>query len=339
MSPLYCLIFLSLGIAPLALGSSSLERAARKHAPPYLRPKQSIYPPENLYSKDREELGKMLFFDPRISGSNWISCATCHNPALAWGDGLAKGLGHGMKELGRRTPTILNLAWGATMFWDGRAETLEEQALGPIAAAGEMNLPLKDMLVKLESIAGYKAYFQSAYPGEGISEKTVAKAIATFERAAAVSAKAPFDKWVEGDTHAISDAAKRGFVVFNEKGNCANCHSGWRFTDEGFYDIGIAGADVGRGKLFPDIEVNQFAFKTPGLRNILQRSPYFHDGSAKTLSDVIDLYNKGGVEQRPSLSSSIKPLALSAQEKADLIDFLKSLTSHDKPVILPVLPN
>src|SRR5262249_5751969 len=175
----------------------------------YQRPGSLPFPGDNTHSEARALLGQMLFFDPRLSGSNWIACATCHNPGLAWGDGLPRAIGHGMQVLGRRTPTILNVAWADQLFWDGRAASLEEQALGPIQAPGEMNQPMTLVLDKLQGIAGYRELFQNAYPNEPLSAATVAKAIATFERTV-VSGLAPFDRWVAGEDHAISDAAKRG---------------------------------------------------------------------------------------------------------------------------------
>jgi cytochrome c peroxidase len=250
---------------------------------------------------------------------------------------LPKGVGHGSKEVGRRTPTILNMAWGALYFWDGRAESLEEQALGPIAAPGEMNLPLDRMVAKVKSIPGYKPMFEAAYPGEGISEKVVGKAIATFERTV-VSGTAPFDKWIAGDESAISESAKHGFDLFNTKANCAKCHTGWNFTDDGFHDIGMADADIGRGKHLPQLESMQHAFKTPTLRNARGRAPYLHDGSEKTIEDVVAYYNAGPKVSRPSVSPEIKPLQLTRSEIADLSDFLDTLTSQDKPVAIPVLP-
>jgi cytochrome c peroxidase len=303
----------------------------------YGRPKSFVPPGDNGYSPERELLGKTLFFDPRLSGSNWISCATCHNPAMSWGDGLPKAIGHGMQELGRRTPTILNLAWSPALFWDGRAASLEEQALGPIAAPGEMNMPLDQMVDKIRSVPGYRSLFDKAYPQEAIDEKTIARAIANFERTV-VSGKAPFDRWAEGDENAVSVEAKRGFVLFNDKANCVKCHGGWRFTDDSFHDIGVPGADQGRGKLFQTIGTMQYAFKTPGLRNVDRRAPYMHDGSEKTLEDVIELYQVGGRVRRPSLSAEIKPLNLTEQEKRDLIAFLKTLTSADRAVEIPTLP-
>jgi cytochrome c peroxidase len=303
----------------------------------YKRPDKVPFPDDNKYTESREALGKMLFFDPRLSGSGSLSCASCHSPSFAWGDGQPRAIGNGMKQLGRRTPTILNLAWAEGLFWDGRAQTLEEQALGPIAAAGEMNMPLEDMVAKVQSIHGYKELFAKAYPNEPINEKTVAKAIATFERTV-VSGQAPFDKWATGNEKAISESAKRGFWLFNNKANCSSCHSGWRFTDDSFHDIGIPGTDLGRGKLMPNFDILQFAFKTPTLRNVEHRAPYMHDGSEKTLEDLVELYNLGGRVQRPSLSREIKPLNLSAQEKRDLVEFLKTLTSEDKPITIPILP-
>jgi cytochrome c peroxidase len=303
----------------------------------YHRPGAVPYPADNAFSPAREELGRTLFFDPRLSGSNWISCASCHNPALDWGDALPRAIGHGMKVLGRRTPTVLNLAWAEAMFWDGRAGTLEEQALGPVEAAGEMNLPLHEMEAKLQAVRGYKPLFERAYPGEPISRKTVAKAIATFERSV-VSADAPFDKWIKGEDRAISEPAARGFALFNGKANCAACHSSWRFTDDSFHDIGLAGADRGRGAVLPEIEVSQFAFKTPTLRNVDRRAPYMHDGSVSTLEEVIDLYDRGGHVGRSSLSREIRPLKLTAQEKGDLLAFLRALTSADPGAVVPSLP-
>lgn len=321
----------------LGASLSALAAPARTYLGAYKRPEEIPFPKDNQHSKAREDLGRTLFFDPRLSGSDWISCATCHNPALSWGDGLARGIGHGMKNLDRRTPTILNLAWGELMMWDGRADSLETQALGPIEASVEMNLPLDQMLGKLEAIPGYRQLFEQAYPGEMITKTTIAKAIATFERTV-VSGAAPFDLWVKGDEKAVSESAKRGFVLFNEKAVCSQCHSGWRFTDDSFHDIGVSGNDIGRGRILPDIEVMQFAFKTPTLRNIDHRAPYMHNGSEKTLEEVVDFYDRGGREKRPALSEHIRPLQLTPAEKSDLVAFLRTLTSRESPVIVPVLP-
>jgi cytochrome c peroxidase len=303
----------------------------------YQRPSSTPFPDDNQYTKERALLGRTLFFDPRLSGSGVMSCATCHNPAFAWGDGLPKGVGHGMKQLGRRTPTILNLAWAERLFWDGRAASLEEQALGPIQSPDEMNMPLPRALETLRAIPGYRTMFERAYPRQGITEVTLGKAIATFERTV-ISGIAPFDEWVAGLDSALSDSARRGFVLFNGKANCAKCHSGWSFTDHGFHDLGMKDGDVGRGKLLPSLVRMQHAFKTPTLRNVEARRPYMHDGSLATLEAVIDYYDRGGDVQRPSLSGDMRSLRLSAAEKRDLLAFLHTLTSVDAPVQLPQLP-
>jgi cytochrome c peroxidase len=276
----------------------------------------------------------MLFFDPRLSGANYISCASCHNPALSWGDGLPRGIGHGMTILGRRTPTVLNLAWADLLMWDGRKASLEEQALGPMSTPAEMNQELAKLPEKLTAIDGYRQRFAAVFPGEVITVANAAKAIATYERTI-VSGTAPFDRWIGGDETAISDSAKRGFVVFNTKANCSACHSGWNFTDNSFRDIGLADADIGRGKIL-DLPSMQHAFKTPTLRDVERRIPYMHDGSVPTLLAVVDQYDRGGV-QRPSLSEEVKPLHLTESEKTDLVNFMLTLTGENAPVHVPIL--
>ncbi len=328
--------FIQVGVA-VAFVLAALSANSTSPSDEYRKPDTPPFPSDNPYSEASVELGRTLFFDPRLSESNFISCASCHNPAFAWGDGMPTATGHGMKKLGRRTPTILNLAWAEALFWDGRAGTLEEQALGPIEAPGEMALPLDQLVARLRSIPEYGGLFEAAYPGEGITTSTIARAIANFERTV-VSAEAPFDAWVAGDESAISPAAKRGFAIFEGKGNCAACHSGWRFTDDSFHDIGVATEDLGRGALFEGIDVLEHAFKTPTLRNVDRRAPYMHNGSERSLGDVVDLYDAGGRLKRRSLSAEIRPLGLTEAEKNDLVEFLRSLTSDDDPVAVPAAP-
>jgi cytochrome c peroxidase len=248
---------------------------------------------------------------------------------------LPKGVGHEHRAVGRRTPTILNAAWADLLFWDGRADSLEAQALGPVEAAGEMNMPIGRMLATLSDIEGYQRLFGHAYPGEGITRQTVAKALATFERTV-VSAVAPFDEWVAGRETAISESARRGFVLFSGKARCAVCHRGWNLTDQGFHDLGLPSADRGRGALVP-VPALQHAFKTPTLRNVAERAPYMHDGSLASLAEVIDFYDRGGIT-RPSRSPEMRALGLSAGEKDDLVAFLRTLTSVEAPVMVPTLP-
>ena len=318
-------------------GNAVVDKAQlHKLVEAYQRPNAIPFPEDNPYSDAKSDLGKMLFFDPRLSVSNLISCATCHNPSFAWEDAQPLGSGDKMGQLGRHTPTILNLAWGEVFFWDGRADSLEEQALGPIAAAAEMAQPLDELVGELEAIAGYRQAFEAAFPGEGITEDSIAMAIATFERTI-VSNLSAFDRWVRGDAQAISESAQRGFMVFNTKARCSNCHSGWNFTDDSFHDIGLSSEDLGRSEILGG-DVLKHAFKTPGLRNIIERAPYMHDGSLQTLAEVIDHYDNGFVT-RDSLSDEMKQLGLSSDEKIDLIAFLKTLSSKDDPMDLPVLPN
>lgn len=321
---------------------ASVEDDARRFAKSYARPKELKHPAKNPHSVEKEKLGQFLFFDPRISGSGTMSCGTCHNPALSWQDGLPTAMGNKGEVLPRKTPTILNLGYSQGLFfWDGRAESLEDQALKPITNPNEM--AMKDMettIQLLNSSETYRELFKKAFPeNETITEHSIAAALATFERSVQ-SAEAPFDKWVEGDKSAISNDAKKGFIVFNTNGNCVRCHSGFRFTDDSFHDIGTRTSDKGRGGLsdFKEFEALQFAFKTMTLRNIIERAPYMHNGQEKTLEDVIDFYDKGGDEKRPSLSADIKPLSLTAQEKSDLLEFLKTLSSRDAPVVMPALP-
>jgi len=302
----------------------------------YRRPASIPFPADNPYTPQKMALGKKLYFDTRVSVTSAQSCASCHNPGFGWADGLSVGVGHGMAKLGRHSPTIINAAWGAVFMWDGRLATLEDQALGPIQSPGEMNMPIEQLMGRLATIAEYKPLFATAFPDESISPKTLAKAIATFERTV-VSARAPFDDWIDGNEQAISEEAKRGFVVFNTKGQCSSCHEGWNFTNDGFQDIGLPSNDVGRGKFLPDVLKMQHAFKTPGLREITRRSPYMHDGSIATLEQVVEHYDEGGVE-RQSRSDLMKPLGLSSQDKSDLVVFLKTLTSNLDPTAVPVLP-
>lgn len=313
-------------------------QAATKKVDPYLRPIPAPYPADNVPTADRVELGKNLFFDPRLSGSEWISCATCHNPALSWSDGLPTMIGNNMAKGKRSTPTILNTAYNKMQFWDGRAATLEEQALGPIQAPGEMHQDLDELVKRLTAIEGYRTAFDVAYPAEGISKQSIAKAIASFERSV-VSTESPFDRWRMGNQKAISDSAKRGFKLFEGKANCAACHQGFNFADDGFHNIGLpesGEADVGRFA-HRKVKVNKGAFKTPTLRDIDLTAPYMHNGAYTTLDEVVEHYNKGGVSME-NLDPNLKPLNLTDPEKKDIVAFLKSLTGKPMALTIPLLP-
>lgn len=302
----------------------------------YRRPDAIPFPPGNPYTPEKVHLGHILYNDTRLSDTGALSCASCHNPGFGYGDGLQRAIGHDLKPGQRRSPSIIDDAWGESFMWDGRSASLEEQAIGPITNPAEMNTSIDRLIHTLSGIPSYQALFEAAFPHEPITAGAVADAIATYERTV-VSGSAPFDAWVEGDAAAIPDAAKRGFDLFNTKARCASCHSGWRFTDEGFHDIGLPDGDLGRGVLLPRHPAMRHAFKTPNLRDIERRGPYMHDGSLPTLEAVIAHYNQGGVD-RPSRSPTVGPLGLSSDEQSDIVAFLRTLTSPAEPEFIPALP-
>ena len=302
----------------------------------FRRPDRIPFPPENPYTAEAALLGRTLFFDPRLSGSGSLACSSCHNPSFGWEDGLALGHGEGLRALGRHTPTILNTAWGTTFFWDGRSPTLENQAGGPMGNPAEMNQDLSQLPQKLGGITGYRPLFERAYPGQQITVETITKAIAVFERTLA-SAPAPFDTWLDGDEDAISDSAKRGFVLFTGKAGCAACHSGWTFSDDKFHDIGLPGTDRGRAAIMPGDANQEQAFKTPTLRNAARRAPYMHDGSMPTLERVLIHYVSGGIN-RPSRSPLMRSVQLSGNDVNDLKAFLLSLSEPARSFPSPTLP-
>jgi cytochrome c peroxidase len=291
----------------------------------YRRPDAIEYPDDNPYSAVKAALGRALFFDPILSGSQDISCASCHNPALSWQDGLPRAIGASKTPSPKRTPTLLNVGSLTRLGWDGKFHDIESVAFTPITSPAMMNLPETTLLARLNAIPGYVDQFAKAFDDGQITRHNIELALATYERSI-VSGEAPFDRWVMGDTEAISDAAKQGFEVFKNKGRCAECHSGWAFTDGSFHDIGTAtGDNIGRGRLFPTSIKLRYAFKTPTLRDVYNRPPYMHDGSIATLEGVIDHYDRGGVD-RPSRAEAIKPLHLTDVEKENLLAFLKTLT-------------
>jgi cytochrome c peroxidase len=311
--------------------------AIANESDPWLRPAAAPAPADNLPNDARIALGEMLFFDPRLSRKANMSCASCHNPALGWSDGLPTATGFDMQTLARATPTIINAAFNPIQMWDGRKGTLEEQALGPIEAGGEMNMPLPEMVTRLKTIHGYASKFEQAYPGLGISEVTVARAIASYERTV-LSTESPFDRWRKGDEQAVSASAKRGFDLFTGKANCAICHMGYNFTDNGFHNIGVkdSAADVGRFAQRP-LKSMRGAFKTPTLRDIALTGPYMRNGAYTTLLEVVEHYDRGG-DDKSNLDINMTPLGLSATEKADLVAFMESLTGAARDVRVPQLP-
>lgn len=321
------------GLASTAVDAQELSEAQRAA---YRRPESIPFPKDNPYSPEKAALGKMLFFDTRLSRDKNLSCASCHNPSFGWEVPFATAIGAGGKPLGRHAPTTVNLAWSKNFFWDGRANTLEAQAKGPIEAAVEMDLPMATAVSRLKEVQGYVAAFSKAFPKEGLTEQTILKAIATYERTI-VTGDTPFDRWVRGDVKAMSAEAKRGFEIFTGKANCAACHTGWNFSDDKFHDIGLPTADKGRMGV-TNAAGDQHAFKTPGLREIAARAPFMHHGQLATLEAVIAHYISGG-QRRPSLAPQVKPLSLTSQDVSDLAAFMRILSSPQTTLAMPNLPS
>lgn len=295
-------------------------------------------PAYNLQYPAKVELGKLLFFDPRLSKDNTVSCASCHVPAAGFADPRQFSLGVGGKQGGRNAPPALNAAYNQLQFWDGRAGSLEEQALGPIQNPIEMAETLDGVVKKLGKVRDYQARFRAVF-GEDISPGGIAMAIAAFERTL-ISTNSPFDRYVAGDQKALSDTAQRGLGLFAGKARCLLCHNGPNFTDNKFHNIGVPQTgplkeDVGRYAVTKRAS-DRGAFKTPSLRSVALTAPYMHTGDLKTLEDVMEFYNKGG-EAKTGKDTLITALNLTAQEKKDLVEFMKSLTG-DLKVTAPKLP-
>ena len=293
-------------------------------------------PADNPQTAAKIELGKQLYFDPRLSYDGTISCATCHDPAKGWSNGDAFGVGIKGQKGGRNSPTVINAAYFPLQFWDGRAKELEGQALGPIQNPIEMGHTLDACVECLSGIEGYKKQFKEVF-GTEVTSDGIAKAIAAFERTV-LSGDAPYDRYKAGDKKVLSASAERGMNLFFNKGHCSACHAGSNFSDAAFHNIGVGmdkeKPDEGR-QVISKMLGDRGAFKTPGLREIARTAPYMHDGSLKTLEEVVEHYNKGGVAN-PQLDEEIFPLQLTAEEKADLVTFMKEgLSSASYPMVAP----
>lgn len=317
------------------LATATAALAERPDPAIWGRPSAIPFPDDAPWDPRIATLGKMLFFDPRLSGAQNMSCASCHNPSFGWETPVDRAVGAANLPLGRHAPTTLNQAWSTSFFWDGRAASLEDQARGPITAPAEMNAQFPEVIARLSEVPEYAEWFNLLFPGQGISEATILRSIATFERTI-VSGVSPFDRWVGGDETALSAEAKRGFALFVGKAGCSACHVGWNMTDDAFHDIGLSTADDGRAAVTGDL-AEQHAFKTPGLRNIALRAPYMHNGSLQTLDEVIRHYASGGIE-RPSRSAAMVPFETDDQDVAALVAFLASLTEEETRIPTPILP-
>ncbi|MEZ5940367.1 MAG: cytochrome c peroxidase [Planctomycetaceae bacterium] len=290
------------------------------------------HPNGEMPSAKQIALGKQLYFDPRLSRDSTISCASCHDPQKGFSNGETFATGVRNQVGGRNSPTVINTAFQRFQFWDGRAGSLEEQALGPIQNPIEMDMTLEEVVKRLNAIPGYRQQFQDVF-GTNVNSEGIAKAIAAYERTV-LSGNAPYDQFQAGDKSALSESAQRGMKLFFGRANCSACHAGPNFTDNGFHNIGIGmdakEPDQGRvaiSKLGGDTG----AFKTPTLREIARSGPYMHDGSLKTLSEVVAHYNRGGIAN-PWLDEEMFEMKLSEQEQADLVTFLEEgLSSSTYP--------
>ncbi|WP_436298720.1 cytochrome-c peroxidase [Stieleria mannarensis] len=321
-------------------------------------------PDDNPITRAKIELGRQLYFDPRLSSDSTISCASCHDPAQGYGAQTQFGVGVRGQEGGRNSPVAYNRIVSNAQFWDGRAATLEDQAVGPIANPIEMGNSHESCVADLAANPIYKLQFEKVF-GDGVTIENVGKAIATFERAL-VTGPAPYDFQNDLDTfekvfaddleyldeepelkekydalkaaiaaNPMSESAKRGMKLFAGKANCATCHAGANFTDEQYHNLGVGmeadDPDLGRYEVTKQ-EKDKGAFKTPTLRNIALSAPYMHDGSQQTLAEVVDWYDKGG-HKNPWLSDKMKVLNLTDQEKADLVAFMKEGLTGSFPKI------
>jgi cytochrome c peroxidase len=280
-------------------------------------------PAANPISPEKLALGRRLFFERRLSSDGRTACATCHQPARAFSDGLTVPIGVSGRAGRRNVPSLLNRAYGQRFFWDGRAETLEEQVAMALEGPTDLDLSPTEAVARIAGDRGYVAAFKAAF-GEPVSATGLTRALATFVRGQ-LSADSAFDRFAAGNRRALSARAQQGFELFNGKANCWLCHAGPLLTDERFHNTGVSwGRDAGRFE-FTDHPDDRGRFKTPSLRNVAVTAPYMHDGTVATLEAVVEFYDRGG-QSNPNLDRLIQRLRLSSEERQGLVAFLRSLT-------------
>jgi cytochrome c peroxidase/cytochrome c553 len=310
-----------------------------------------IHPRNNQYSIAKEKLGQTLFFDPRLSGSGQIACASCHDPDLGWADGRTTSFGHSRKMLSRNAPSIRNSGHFKTLFWDGRAVSLEDQAEKVLTNPDEMRSSEDHLVTVLQQIPGYKLLFRNAFGEESVSMQRVTQAIACFERTI-VGGSSRFDAFVKGKTSNFTDAELIGLDLFRREARCMNCHNGPLFSDNDFHDIGLSNfgrrfEDLGRYS-FTKNPVDSGKFRTPSLRHVTKTLPLMHNGLFE-LPVALNLYNAGmpvikrreadkNVMHFPNKSSRVKPLGLNKQDLSDLAAFLTTLEEPHRRIEPPSLP-
>lgn len=299
------------------------------------------------------KLGKLLFFDPLLSRSSQISCSSCHDPHLSWGDGRRVSLGSDHQEGTRNTPSLLNIAHRKNFFWDGRAFSLEDQASFPIEAHHEMNMAANELGPKLGTIKAYRQLFKEAFGTEEVTTDRIFSAIAAFEKTI-TSRRSAFDKFMEGDYKAMTDQEIHGMHLFRTKARCMNCHNGQYLTDESFHNIGLTYykrkyEDLGRYNLTSNPE-DVGRFKTPSLRDVMHNDPWMHNGLFNNIRGVINIYNSGmhmidpKPEQKkadpnyPQTDVLLKKLNLTGEEKEALVAFMNAITATQYIMPRPELP-
>jgi cytochrome c peroxidase len=325
------------------------DEAADGDAAPAAFPALSMYAPmdvpaDNPMTAEKVELGRWLYYDTRLSGDGQRSCYGCHLEENGLTDGQPLALGAFDRTLTRSTPTMWNIGYHSAWYWDGRAATLEGQAQaawrgGNMGASGNDGAPsMADVCASLSAIDDYAARFEAVF-GEGCTPDNVPQALAAFMRTI-VSTDSAWIRFREGDTTALSEAAQRGYAVFDGKARCSQCHAGILLTDQQFHNIGIGmdadEPDLGRYRV-TEVDRDRGAFKTPTLIDVSKSAPYFHNGSVATLEDAVDLMIGGGVANEWLDSANLQPAELSPEERADLLQFLRELTAT-YPIERPTLP-
>ncbi|MDO4228362.1 MAG: cytochrome c peroxidase [Capnocytophaga sp.] len=310
------------------------------------------YPADNPYSDAKKELGKKLFFDPRLSRSQQIACASCHDSQLGWGDGRTVSFGHNRQVGTRNSLTLLNIGYHKIFFWDGRAASLEQQVLMPIKDPVEMHSSETISVRNIRKAKGYKPLFKAAFGDEQINIERIQKAIATYERTI-VSKRSKFDRFIAGEKKIFSDQEVIGLHLFRTKARCINCHNTPLFSNQQFHNVGLSYygrvfEDLGRYNITHQRE-DVGRFKTPSLREVTHTAPYMHNGLMPHLEGIMEMYNVGMPRPKPNEKQKndplfpttdelLKPLALSKEEREALIAFLHTLSSTPVRERIPELP-
>lgn len=310
------------------------------------------YPEDNPYSEEKEQLGKRLFFDPRLSASGTLACASCHDPDLGWTDGRRRSIGHAEQRGKRNSMTILNVAFYDHLFWNGRAESLEAQSLSAIQSPSEMSMSLDSLEERIANTGEYRRLFKQSFGDRHVTAQRIAKAIATFERGV-VSRNSDFDRFLRGDRDAMTERQIRGLHLFRTKARCMNCHNGALLSDNQFHNLGQShlgrpSQDLGRFLVTGDT-ADVGKFRTPSLRDVARTEPYLHHGLIPDLREVINMYNQGMPQiiprkkndnpLLPEKSHLLKPLGLTEKEKGALLNFLEALSTRPSRLSVPDLPD